>query len=53
MRGCKAARALDKLQTARETNQVHIDAVAAADPETAATLIAQLDRALSVGPQGG
>ena len=30
-----------------------IAAVAAADPETAATLNAELDRALSVGPQGG
>ncbi len=53
VRGCKAARALDKLQTARETNRAHIDAVAAADPETAATLNAQLDRALSVGQHGG
>jgi hypothetical protein len=49
VRGCKAARALDKLQTARETNRAHIDAVATAAPETAATLNAQLDRALSVG----
>jgi len=53
VRGCKAAKALDKLQTARETNRAHIDAVAATDPETAATLNAQLDRALSGGPQGG
>jgi len=53
VRGCKAARALDKLQTARDTNQAHIDAVAAADPEIAATLNVQLDRALSVGTVGG
>ena len=51
MRGCKAAKALDKLQTARDANRAHIDAVVAADPETAAMLNAQLDRAL--GPQGG
>ena len=53
VRGCKAARALDKLQTAREANRTHINAVAAADPEIAATLNAQLDRALSASPQGG
>ncbi len=53
VRGCKAAKALDKLQTARETNKAHIDAVAASDPEVAATLIAQLDRALSVRREGG
>ena len=51
VRGCKAAKALDKLQTARETNRAHIDAEAASDPEVAATLIAQLDRALSVARQ--
>jgi hypothetical protein len=51
VRGCKAARALDKLQTARQTNQAHIAAVAAFDPEPAATLTAQLDRALSVARQ--
>jgi hypothetical protein len=33
VRGCKAAKALDKLQTARETNKAHVDAVAASDPE--------------------
>jgi len=49
VRGCKAAKALDKLRAARDTNKAHIDAVAAADPETAATLNAQLDRALSLG----
>ena len=46
-RGCKAAKALDKLQSARETNKAHIDAVAASDPEAAATLTAELDRALN------
>jgi hypothetical protein len=51
VRGCKAAKALDKLQTARQTNQAHIAAVAAFDPEPAATLTAQLDRALSVARQ--
>ena len=51
VRSCKAARALDKLQTARQTNQAHIAAVAAFDPEPAATLTAQLDRALSVARQ--
>jgi transposase-like protein len=45
--------ALDKLQTARETNQAHIYAVVAAGPETAATLNTQLDRTLSVCQQGG
>lgn len=53
VRGCKAAKALDKLQTARETNKAHIDVVAASDPEAAATLTAQLDRALSVRREGG
>ena len=53
VRGCKAAKALDKLQTARETNTAHIDAVAASDPEVAATLTAQLDRALSVRRESG
>ena len=51
VRNCKAARALDKLQTARQTNQAHIAAVAVFDPEPAATLTAQLDRALSVARQ--
>ena len=51
VRGCKAAKALDKLQSARETNKAHIAAVAAFDPEPAATLTAQLDRALSVARQ--
>jgi hypothetical protein len=51
VRSCKAARALDKLQIARQTNQAHIAAVAAFDPEPAATLTAQLDRALSVARQ--
>ncbi len=46
VRGCKAADALDKLQAARATNQAHIDAIAAFDPEPAATLNAELDRAL-------
>jgi hypothetical protein len=48
VRGCKAAKALDKLQTARQTNHAHIAAVAAFDPEPAATLSAELDHALSV-----
>ena len=48
VRGCKAANALDKLETARQTNAAHIAAVAAFDPEPAATLTAELDRALSV-----
>jgi hypothetical protein len=51
VRNCKAARALDKLQAARQTNQAHIAAVAAFVPEPAATLTAQLDRALSVARQ--
>jgi hypothetical protein len=51
VRSCKAARALDKLQTARQTNQAHIAAVAAFDPEPAATLTAKLDHALSVARQ--
>ncbi len=46
VRGCKAVAALDKLQTARETNQTNIAAVAAFDPAAAATLNAELDRAL-------
>ncbi len=52
VRGCKAARR-DKLQTARETNKTHVDAVAASDPEVAATLIAQLDLALSARREDG
>jgi hypothetical protein len=47
VRGCKIVKALDKLQTAREANQVHIVAVAGFDPEPAATLTAELDRALT------
>ena len=47
VRGCKAANALDKLQTARDTNAQHIAAVAAFDPGPAATLAAELDRALT------
>ena len=47
VRGCKAANALDKLQAARDTNAAHIAAVAAFDPEPAATLVAELDRALA------
>jgi hypothetical protein len=43
----------DKLQTARETNKAHVDAVAASDPEVAATLIAQLDLALSARREDG
>jgi len=46
VRGCKAAHALDRLQAARDANQAHIAAVAAFDPEPAATLTAELDRAL-------
>jgi hypothetical protein len=46
VRGCKAAQALDKLQRARETNRSNITAVAALDPEPAAILNAELDRAL-------
>jgi hypothetical protein len=46
VRGCKVAKALDKLQTAREANQAHIGAIAAFDPEAAATLTTELDRAL-------
>lgn len=48
VRGCKAARVLDKLQTARAMNKVNIAAVAAFDPEPAATLTAELDRALAL-----
>ena len=47
VRGCKAANALDKLQAARDTNAAHLAAVAAFDPEPAATLTAELDRALA------
>lgn len=47
VRGCKAAKALDKLQSARETNERHIAAVATFDPASAATLTAELDRALA------
>jgi hypothetical protein len=47
VRGCKAANALDKLQAARDTNAAHIAAVAGFDPEPAATLNAELDRALA------
>lgn len=47
VRGCKVANALDKLRTARGTNARHIAAVAAFDPEPAATLTAELDRALA------
>ena len=46
-------KALDKLQTVRETNTAHIDAVAASDPEVAATLIAPLDLALSPRRENG
>jgi hypothetical protein len=53
VRGCKAAKALDKLQTARETNRAHIHAVVVSDPDVAAILTAQLDRALSVRREGG
>lgn len=41
VRGCKAANALDKLQTARETNAAHIAAIAEFDPAPVATLNAQ------------
>lgn len=51
MRGCKAAQALDRLQAARDANQAHIAAVAAFDPEPAATLTAELDRALNLTPE--
>jgi hypothetical protein len=47
VRGCKVANALDKLDTARQTNAAHIAAVAAFDPAPAATLNAELDRALA------
>lgn len=47
VRACKSADALDKLQAARATNATHIAAVAAIDPEPAATLVAELDRALA------
>ena len=47
VRGCKAANALDKLQTARDTNAAHIGAIAAFDPAPAATLNAELGRALA------
>ncbi len=47
VRGCKAANALDKLRAARDTNAAHVAAVAAFDPEPAATLTAELDRALT------
>lgn len=51
VRGCKAAQALDRLQAARDANQAHIAAVAAFDPEPAATLTAELDRALNPTPE--
>jgi hypothetical protein len=38
VRGCKVAQTFVKLQAARATNQAHITAVAAVDPEPAATL---------------
>ena len=47
VRACKAANALDKLQTARDTNAAHIAAIAAFDPEPVATLNAELARALA------
>jgi RecT family len=47
VRGCKAVNALDKLETARDANQRHITAVATFDPASAATLTAELDRALA------
>lgn len=53
VRGCKGAGALDKLRIARETNEPHIAAVAQFDPEPAATLKAELDRALAPPPPPG
>jgi hypothetical protein len=47
VRGCKAANALDKLETARDANQAHIATVAMFDPPSAATLNTELDRALA------
>jgi hypothetical protein len=47
VRGCKVANALDKLRSARDTNAGNIAAVAVFDPEPAATLNAELDRALA------
>ena len=47
VRGCKAASALDKLRTARDTNGAHIAAIAAFDPAPVATLNAELARALA------
>ena len=47
VRGCKAANALDKLRTARDTNAAHIAAIAAFDPAPVATLNAELARALA------
>ena len=48
VRGCKAANALDKLRTARDTNAAHIAAIAAFDPAPVATLNAELARALAL-----
>ena len=53
VRGCKAANALDKLQTARDTNAAHLAAIAAFDPAPVATLNAELDRALAPPPPPG
>ncbi len=47
VRGCKSAGVLEKLQIARDTNAAHIAAVAAFDPEPAAKLDVELDRALA------
>lgn len=47
VRACKSANALDKLQTARDTNAAHIASVAAFDPAPVATLNAELARALA------
>jgi hypothetical protein len=52
VRGCKAANALDKLQVARETNRATIAVVAGFDPEAAANLNTELDRALAPAPAG-
>jgi hypothetical protein len=53
VRACKAADALDKLRTARDTNAAHIAAIAAFDPAPVATLNAELARSLAPPPPPG
>jgi hypothetical protein len=52
VRGGKAAHALHKLQAARKTNRATIAVVAGFDPEAAAILNTELDRALAPAPAG-